>query len=134
MLPNPGVRIVMRTALGTMAALPVIALAGLTYPAQAQAQKPQPTQTAPAENDVSRKVKSIVANVFGVAASDVRDNMSFDIDLASDEHDRIQLTTDLEAAFSIAFSAYQEENMHRVGDTIRFVEEQLEEKAPQQTR
>jgi|GEM_PF-4848035 len=129
---NPLVGILMRIAVGAMATAPGIALAGLPHPAQAQTT--QTTQTSPAESDVSRKVKSIVADVFGVAASNVRNNTSFDIDLGSDDHDRLQFITDLEVAFSIVFSEYQEENMRRVGDAIRFVEEQLAEKAQQKSR
>ena len=72
--------------------------------------------------DVSGKVKKIVADHLGVDEVKVTDESSFIDDLGADSLDTVELVMAFEEEFGSEISDSQAEKILTVGDAIKFIE------------
>ena len=73
--------------------------------------------------DVSSKVKKIVADHLGIEEGKVTDEASFIDDLGADSLDTVELVMALEEAFDIEIPDEAAEGITTVGDAVKFIEE-----------
>ena len=73
--------------------------------------------------DISSKVKKIVADHLGIEESKVTDEASFIDDLGADSLDTVELVMALEEAFDIEIPDEAAEGIATVGDAVKFIEE-----------
>ena len=74
--------------------------------------------------DVSNKVKKIVADHLGVDEAKVTDESSFIDDLGADSLDTVELVMAFEEEFGSEISDNEAEKILTVGDAIKFIENQ----------
>ena len=72
--------------------------------------------------DVSSKVKKIVADHLGIDESKVTEESSFIDDLGADSLDTVELIMEFEKEFDIQIPDDKAESIETVGDAISFIE------------
>ena len=73
-------------------------------------------------NDISGKVKKIVADHLGIDETKVTDESSFIDDLGADSLDTVELVMAFEEEFGSEISDNEAEKILTVGDAIKFIE------------
>ena len=73
-------------------------------------------------DDVSSKVKKIVADHLGIEEVKVNDDSSFIDDLGADSLDTVELVMAFEEEFGSEISDTEAEKILTVGDAIKFIE------------
>jgi len=73
--------------------------------------------------DISSKVKKIVADHLGIDEAKVTEESSFIDDLGADSLDTVELVMALEEAFDIEIPDEAAEGIATVGDAVKFIEE-----------
>ena len=73
-------------------------------------------------NDISSKVKKIVADHLGIEETKVTDESSFIDDLGADSLDTVELVMAFEEDFGSEISDNEAEKILTVGDAIKFIE------------
>ena len=73
-------------------------------------------------NDISGKVKKIVADHLGIEETKVTDESSFIDDLGVDSLDTVELVMAFEEEFGSEISDNEAEKILTVGDAIKFIE------------
>ncbi len=73
-------------------------------------------------NDLSERIKTIVADQLGVEIAEVTKDASILDDLGADSLDVVELVMTLEEAFNIEVPDEAVEEMRTIGDVHRFVE------------
>ena len=73
-------------------------------------------------NDISSKVKKIVADHLGIEEIKVTDESSFIDDLGADSLDTVELVMAFEEEFVSEISDNEAEKILTVGDAIKFIE------------
>ena len=73
-------------------------------------------------DDVSNKVKKIVADHLGVEEVKLNDDASFIDDLGADSLDTVELVMAFEEEFGSEISDSEAEKILTVGDAIKFIE------------
>ena len=73
-------------------------------------------------DDVSSKVKKIVADHLGIEEVKVSDDSSFIDDLGADSLDTVELVMAFEEEFGAEISDSEAEKILTVGDAIKFIE------------
>ena len=73
-------------------------------------------------NDISGKVKKIVADHLGIEETKVTDESSFIDDLGADSLDTVELVMAFEEEFGSEISDNEAEKILTVGDAIKFIE------------
>ena len=73
-------------------------------------------------NDLSERIKTIVADQLGVEIGEVTKDASILDDLGADSLDVVELVMTLEEAFNIEVPDEAVEEMRTIGDVHRFVE------------
>ena len=73
-------------------------------------------------DDISSKVKKIVADNLGIDEAKVQDESSFIDDLGADSLDTVELVMAFEEEFGAEISDSQAEKILTVGDAIKFIE------------
>tara|TARA_Y100000996_G_C22323623_1_gene561446 strand:- start:205 stop:444 length:240 start_codon:yes stop_codon:yes gene_type:complete len=72
--------------------------------------------------DISTKVKKIVADHLGIEETKVNDDSSFIDDLGADSLDTVELVMAFEEEFGSEISDSEAEKILTVGDAIKFIE------------
>ena len=72
--------------------------------------------------DISTKVKKIVADHLGIEETKVNDDSSFIDDLGADSIDTVELVMAFEEEFGSEISDSEAEKILTVGDAIKFIE------------
>ena len=72
--------------------------------------------------DVSSKVKKIVADLLGIEEAKVTEESSFIDDLGADSLDTVELVMAFEEEFGSEISDSEAEKILTVGDAIKFIE------------
>ena len=72
--------------------------------------------------DISNKVKKIVADHLGIDESKVTEESSFIDDLGADSLDTVELVMAFEEEFGSEISDSEAEKILTVGDAIKFIE------------
>ena len=72
--------------------------------------------------DISSKVKKIVADHLGIDEAKVLDDSSFIDDLGADSLDTVELVMAFEEEFGSEISDSQAEKILTVGDAVKFIE------------
>ena len=72
--------------------------------------------------DISSKVKKIVADQLGIDEAKVTDEASFIDDLGADSLDTVELVMAFEEEFGSEISDSEAEKILTVGDAIKFIE------------
>lgn len=78
-------------------------------------------ETTAQNEEISLKVKSIIAEQLGVPLENVKDNARFMDDLGADSLDIVELVMALEEQFDIEISDQEAEKIQTVGDAIQFI-------------
>ena len=73
-------------------------------------------------DDISSKVKKIVADHLGIEEAKVNDDSSFIDDLGADSLDTVELVMAFEEEFGSEISDNEAEIILTVGDAIKFIE------------
>ena len=73
-------------------------------------------------NDISSKLKKIVADHLGIEETKVTDESSFIDDLGADSLDTVELVMAFEEEFGSEISDNEAEKILTVGDAIKFIE------------
>ena len=73
-------------------------------------------------DEISSKVKSIVADHLGIDEAKIQDDSSFIDDLGADSLDTVELVMAFEEEFGSEISDSQAEKILTVGDAVRFIE------------
>ena len=73
-------------------------------------------------DDISNKVKKIVADHLGIEEVKVTDESSFIDDLGADSLDTVELVMAFEEEFGSEISDNEAEKILTVGDAIKFIE------------
>ena len=73
-------------------------------------------------DDISSKVKKIVADHLGIDEAKVQDDSSFIDDLGADSLDTVELVMAFEEEFGSEISDTQAEKILTVNDAIKFIE------------
>mgnify|MGYP001421229456 FL=1 len=73
-------------------------------------------------DDISSKVKKIVADHLGIEEVKVNDDSSFIDDLGADSLDTVELVMAFEEEFGAEISDSEAEKILTVGDAIKFIE------------
>ena len=74
-------------------------------------------------DEISNKVKKIVADHLGIDEAKVTDEASFIDDLGADSLDTVELIMEFEKEFDIQIPDDQAENIATVGQAIKFIEQ-----------
>ena len=72
--------------------------------------------------DISSKVKKIVADHLGIDEAKIEDESSFIDDLGADSLDTVELVMAFEEEFGSEISDSQAEKILTVGDAVKFIE------------
>ena len=73
-------------------------------------------------DEISSKVKKIVADHLGIDEAKVQDDSSFIDDLGADSLDTVELVMAFEEEFGSEISDSQAEKILTVGDAIKFIQ------------
>ena len=73
-------------------------------------------------NEISNKVKKIVADNLGIEEAKVTEQSSFIDDLGADSLDTVELVMAFEEEFGSEISDSEAEKILTVGDAIKFIE------------
>lgn len=74
------------------------------------------------------KLKTIIAEQFGVEESSITTDMSFEDDLGADSVDIVELSMALEEEFEVdEMSEEDVSSIHTVGDLLRYLQDRLED-------
>ena len=73
-------------------------------------------------DDISSKVKKIVADHLGIDDAKVNDDSSFIDDLGADSLDTVELVMAFEEEFGAEISDNEAEKILTVGDAIKFID------------
>ena len=73
-------------------------------------------------DDISSKVKKIVADHLGIDETKINDDSSFIDDLGADSLDTVELVMAFEEEFGSEISDSQAEKTLTVGDAVKFIE------------
>ena len=73
-------------------------------------------------DDISSKIKKIVADHLGIDVAKIEDESSFIDDLGADSLDTVELVMAFEEEFGSEISDSQAEKILTVGDAIKFIE------------
>ena len=73
-------------------------------------------------DDISSKIKKIVADHLGIDVAKIEDESSFIDDLGADSLDTVELVMAFEEEFGAEISDSQAEKILTVGDAIKFIE------------
>lgn len=73
---------------------------------------------------VEARVHRIVAEQFGIRASEVKDSLRFTEDLKADELDNVELVMECEDTFKITISDADADRIKTVGELIAYVKKQ----------
>ena len=73
-------------------------------------------------DDISSKVKEIVADHLGIEESKVAEESSFIDDLGADSLDTVELVMAFEEEFGSEISDSEAEKILTVGDAVKFIE------------
>ena len=73
-------------------------------------------------DDISSKVKKIVADHLGIDEAKVNDDSSFIDDLGADSLDTVELVMAFEEEFGSEISDTEAEKILTVGDAVKFIE------------
>ena len=73
-------------------------------------------------DDISSKVRKIVADHLGIDEAKVNDDSSFIDDLGADSLDTVELVMAFEEEFGSEISDNEAEKILTVGDAIKFIE------------
>ncbi|WNJ21056.1 acyl carrier protein [Pontibacter sp. G13] len=76
-------------------------------------------------SDIANRVKEIIVDKLGVEASEVTPEASFANDLGADSLDTVELIMEFEKEFNISIPDEAAEKIVTVGDSTRYLEEQL---------
>ena len=79
-------------------------------------------------SDVADKIKQIVVEHLGVDEAKVTPEASFIDDLGADSLDTVELVMEFEDEFDINIPDDAEGKIKTVGDTVKFIEEQIAKK------
>ena len=82
-----------------------------------------------ATGSTEEKVKSIIVEQLGVKAEEVTPAASFIDDLGADSLDTVELVMALEEEFGIEIPDEDAEKMRTVGESIKYIEEKVSQKA-----
>ena len=80
-------------------------------------------------DDVSSKVKKIVADHLGIEEAKVTDESSFIDDLGADSLDTVELVMAFEEEFGSEISDSEAEKILTVGDAVKFIEGKVTDEA-----
>ena len=72
--------------------------------------------------EISSKIKGIIAEQLGVALDEVKEGASFIEDLGADSLDIVELIMALEEEFEVEIPDEDAEKIQTVGDAIKFVQ------------
>lgn len=72
--------------------------------------------------EISSKIKGIIAEQLGVALDEVKEGASFIEDLGADSLDIVELIMALEEEFEVEIPDEDAEKIQSVGDAIKFVQ------------
>ena len=73
-------------------------------------------------DDISSKIKKIVADHLGIDVAKIEDESSFIDDLGADSLDTVELVMAFEEEFGSEISDSQAEKILTVGDAVKFIE------------
>ncbi len=74
------------------------------------------------------KLKTIIAQQFGVEESSITNDLSFEDDLGADSVDLVELSMALEEEFDVdEMSEEDVASIHTVGDLLKFLQDRLED-------
>ena len=74
------------------------------------------------------KLKTIIAEQFGVEESSITVEMSFEDDLGADSVDIVELSMALEEEFEVEEMSEEDvSGIHTVGDLLKYLQERLED-------
>lgn len=74
------------------------------------------------------KLKTIIAQQFGVEESSITTELSFEDDLGADSVDIVELSMALEEEFEVEEMSEEDiTSIHTVGDLLQFLQERLED-------
>ncbi|MGM9608381.1 MAG: acyl carrier protein [Oscillospiraceae bacterium] len=77
---------------------------------------------------IFEKLKTIIAEQFGVEESSITTDMSFEDDLGADSVDIVELSMALEEEFEVdEMSEEDVSSIHTVGDLLRYLQDRLED-------
>ncbi len=78
--------------------------------------------------DITAKIKAIIAESLGVDINEVTDNASFVNDLGADSLDTVELIMALEEQFGIEIPDEDAEKMQTVGQAIEYIKNKIAQK------
>jgi acyl carrier protein len=73
-------------------------------------------------DEISSKIKKIVADHLGIDVAKIEDESSFIDDLGADSLDTVELVMAFEEEFGAEISDSQAEKILTVGDVVKFIE------------
>lgn len=79
--------------------------------------------------EVSQKVKKIIADQLGKSEEEIKEQASFLVDLGADSLDIVELIMTLEEEFDMEISDEEAEKIQTVQDAIDYIVTQLEDAA-----
>jgi acyl carrier protein len=74
------------------------------------------------KEEISEKVKKVVAEVLGIDISKITEDASFVEDLGADSLDTVELIMALEEEFEVDIPENMAANIKTVGDVVEFIE------------
>lgn len=76
------------------------------------------------EEDIFKKLKTIVVDQLGVNEEDVRMESTFVDDLSADSLDIVELVMTIEEEFDVEIPDQDAEKIVTIGDVVKYLEEQ----------
>ena len=78
---------------------------------------------------IRTKVKQVISNVTGIAADEIPDSANFREDLDLDSLSLLEVAVDVDYEFRLGVPEEQLQGLQTIDDTVRLVQEKLQEKA-----